>query len=152
MPMTSEQRREDRYERGDMCLALSVDGRQIPEIEQTLIDVSCSGLGIRVAGFVKVGQTVEFRLGLAGGQVAGRGRVQWVRDCGGGFRCGVKISMGLLDRIRLRSFLNPIDADIVETLDGILFVATSGVVFLSAVKFLGVEIASLSEISHFYFG
>lgn len=147
-----ERRRESRHERGDMGLVLAVDGREISDAGQTLIDISDGGLGIHIAGMVRVGQEVEFRLGLNGGQVAGRGSVQWVRDCGGGFRCGVKTSLGFLDRIRLRNFLEPNANDLIGSIDGILFIAAFAVVLLSTTKFFGIELASVSEVVEFYFG
>ena len=148
MPLTSERRYEFRHERGDLSLAICVDGREISSNEQTLVDISHSGLGIYTVDVVEVGQTVDFR--LDGGQVAGRGCVQWVDARGGGFRCGVKTSLGVLDKIRLWRLLDPHPQFVEDYFDKILYAAACGVAVLATAKYLGFQLASLPEIIQFY--
>lgn len=133
-----ERRREGRHERGDLDMALFLDGREISSCDYSLLDISRHGLGLHVQRRVRVGQTLEFRLSLPGGTVRGRGAVRWVSESGGGSRCGVSMrTSGVLDGMRLDRFLDPSRLDIPLLLDRLLFAAAVGVAFLCAAEFFG---------------
>ena len=152
MSPVTERRQERRYERGDMELALSLNGRELADQDVSVLDISEHGFGLHIGGPVAQGSSIRFKLGIAGGSVSGEGDVRWVSESGGGFRCGVSTcAVGVLDRYRLRRYLTPGHTSRSwGVFDRILTAAALGVSILALASYAGWDIASLRDIIGFY--
>ncbi len=145
--MPDERRRAHRFDREDLALTVTRDGRDMSDAGVVLKDVSRSGVGLQMSGRVDVGERLSFRREIPGGAVSGQASVRWVVEDNIGCRCGLQFQgLGFWDYFRLKGFLEPAGAELLLAFDKLLLVSILAVCTLLFFHGAGFHIASPMEI------